>query len=276
MFIIDQGSFSAYFWSMVRLSAVLSAIIILIVMNSSCTTTKYSTYFNNAKDTSFLELPTNREHVIKSNDMLSIAVSSLNHEASAIFNSTNGFTAGSSTVAGTYNQSSGYLVDADGNIQLPLLGSIRASGLTKDELKKNITESITDKRLLVDPVVHIRHLNFEVTVIGEVGHPTVITVPNEKISMLKALGLAGDITIYGKKNNVLLVREEGDKKIVRYIDLNSKNFLTSPYYYLQPNDIVYVEANKNKVASAGRITPFLPAILSGLSVVILVLDRVIQ
>jgi polysaccharide export outer membrane protein len=94
--------------------------------------------------------------------------------------------------------------------------------------------------------------------------------------MLKALGLAGDITIYGKKDRVLLIREEAGVKQVRHIDLNSQNFLNSPYYYLKPDDIVYVEANKNKVASAGRLTPFLPAILSGLSVVILVIDRVIQ
>jgi polysaccharide export outer membrane protein len=119
-------------------------------------------------------------------------------------------------------------------------------------------------------------LNFEVTVIGEVGNPSVITVPNEKISLLKALGLAGDITIYGRKDNVLLIREENGKKRVKHIDLNSKSFLSSPYYYLQPNDIVYVEANKNKVASVGRMTPYLPAILSGLSVIILVVDRVIQ
>jgi polysaccharide export outer membrane protein len=168
------------------------------------------------------------------------------------------------------------LVNADGQIQLPIIGSIKAAGLTKSQLKDNITKLILDKKLLVDPIVNIRHLNFEVTVIGEVGNPSVITVPNEKISLLKALGLAGDITIYGRKDNVLLIREENGKKRVKHIDLNSKSFLSSPYYYLQPNDIVYVEANKNKVASVGRMTPYLPAILSGLSVIILVVDRVIQ
>ncbi len=261
---------------MVRACTLAIVIILTLSFIISCTTTRYSTYFNNAKDTTLVEHHRGSEYIIKSNDILSIAVTSLNQEASSIFNSTNSFAISSSTVAGTHNQSSGYLVDPDGYIHLPILGKIKASGLTKDALKENITLSILENRLLVDPVVSIRHLNFEVTIIGEVGHPTVITVPNEKISMLKALGLAGDITIYGRKDNVLLVREEDGKKMVRYIDLNSKNFLSSPYYYLKPNDIVYVEANKNKVASAGRLTPFLPAILSGLSVVILVLDRVIQ
>lgn len=261
---------------MVRASLMPIMIILCHILNQSCTTTRYSTYFNNAKDTTLMEIQPDREYIIKSNDILSISVSSLNQEASSIFNSTNSFAISSSTVAGTHNQSSGYLVDPEGFIYLPLLGKVRASGLTKDGLKQYITNEILEKKLLVDPVVSIRHLNYEVTIIGEVGHPTVITVPNEKISLLKALGLAGDITIYGRKDNVLLVREEQGEKMVRYIDLNSKDFFTSPYYYLKPNDIVYVEANRNKVANAGRLTPFLPAILSGLSVAILVLDRVIQ
>ena len=116
--------------------------------------------------------------------------------------------------------------------------------------------------------VEIRFLNFEVTVIGEVAKPTVITVPSEKISLLKAIGLAGDLTIYGKRENVLLIREENGKKITRHIDLNSSNFFNSPYYYLEPNDVVYVQPNKAKVASAGRTQQLLPIILSGLSVVV--------
>ena len=117
-------------------------------------------------------------------------------------------------------------------------------------------EDILEKKLLIDPIVNIRHLNFEVTVIGEVGRPTVITVPSEKISLLKALGLAGDITIYGRKDNVLLVRESEGKNTVKHIDLNSKDFLTSPYYYLQPNDIIYVERfHKRIIQSIQDIAP---------------------
>lgn len=254
----------------------LSILLLGLIYLTACVSTKETTYFNNAIDTVYAGSQPELENLIRSNDILSISVSSLNQEASAIFNATNTFAISSSTISGSNAQSTGYLVDRQGYIQLPLLGSIKAAGLSRDQLKKNITAMILEKRLLVDPIVNIRHLNFEVTVIGEVGHPTVITVPNEKISMLKALGLAGDITIYGKKDRVLLIREEAGKKQVRYIDLNSKNFLNSPYYYLKPDDVVYVEANKNKVASAGRLTPFLPAILSGLSVVILVIDRVIQ
>jgi len=129
---------------------------------------------------------------------------------------------------------------------------------------------------LIDPVVTIRHLNYEVTVIGEVDKPTVINVPNEKISLLKALGIAGDITIYGKKENVLLIREVEGKRIIIRIDLNSKDFLSSPYYYLQPNDVVYVEANERKVKNANRNQQILPAILSSLSIVAVVISALIR
>ncbi len=112
--------------------------------------------------------------------------------------------------------------------------------------------------------------------LGEVAKPTVITVPNEKISLLKALGLAGDLTIYGKRDNVLLIREENGKKITRHIDLNSSNFFNSPYYYLQPNDVIYVQPNATKVATAGRSQQFLPIIFSALSVLAIVIDRALR
>jgi len=101
-------------------------------------------------------------------------------------------------------------------------------------------------------------------------------VPNEKISLLKALGIAGDITVFGKKENVMLIREIEGKRKVKLIDLNSKTFLSSPYYYLQPNDVVYVEANKYKVINANRNQQLLPTILSGLSVIALVITALLR
>jgi polysaccharide export outer membrane protein len=168
------------------------------------------------------------------------------------------------------------LVNTEGTIQLPILGNIKAEGLTKKQLKASITNLINEKKLLIDPVVTIRHLNYEVTVIGEVGKPTVINVPNEKISMLKALGIAGDITIYGKKENVLLIREVEGKRIINRIDLNSKDFLSSPFFYLQPNDVVYVEPNKIKILNANRNQQLLPTILSALSIVAVVITTLVR
>lgn len=258
---------------------ILLAIILMQTTLMSCVSTKSTTYFNNATDTVIVynTLKTLKEqHIpkIQKHDILNISITSLNQDASAIFNTTNNFVFTASTSTGSNTQSSGYLVNDNGMIHLPLLGNIKADGLSKSQLTDTITQIILEKRLLLNPIVNIRHVNYEVTVIGEVGKPSVISVPNENISLLKAIGLAGDITIYGRKDHVLLIREADGIKQVKYIDLNSKNFLLSPYYYLQPNDVIYVESNKNKVASVGRGTRLLPVFLSGLSVVILLVDRV--
>jgi len=246
-----------------------------MLLSISCTSTKKTVYFYNVLDTTFLQRGPETEKPIEENDILAITISSANAEASAVFNQPNNNNVRSTTVTGSNTEPGGYLVGSDGTIQLlGGLGTVKAAGLTKKELKDNITNVILSKKLLVDPLVEIRFLNFEVTVIGEVAKPTVITVPSEKISLLKAIGLAGDLTIYGKRDNVLLIREENGKKKTRHINLNSSNFFNSPYYYLQPNDIVYVSPNKAKIASAGRTAQLLPIILGSLSIVVVVLDRI--
>ena len=224
----------------------------------SCTSTKSISYFQSEKDTSFVIIPDTIEAPIEKNSILSINISSLNKVASADFNSNE-------------KSEKGYLVNNDGNLELPILGSIHAEGLTKKQLKELITSIILEKGLLIDPIVEIRHVNYEVTVLGEVASPAVITVPSEKISMVKALGLAGDMTIYGKRDNVLLIREEDGKRTTHRVNLNSIDFLNSPYYYLKPNDLVYVEPNKSKIASTDRVLLILPIILSSLSIVLIVL-----
>ena len=259
---------------MLRTLNFLFIVALIMILSISCTSTKKTVYFYNVQDTTFLNRGPEIQTPIQENDILGISISSLNAEASAIFNPPNNNNIRSTTVTGNNTEPGGYLVNSDGTIQLPVLGNIKAAGLTKKELKDNITNMILSKKLLVDPLVEIRFLNYEVTVIGEVAHPTVITVPSEKISLLKAIGLAGDLTIYGKRENVLLIREENGKKKTRHIDLNSSNFFNSPYYYLQPNDVVYVEPNKAKVASASRSQQLLPILLSSLSIIVIVLDRV--
>ena len=247
-----------------------------IFLMSSCANTKNIVYFNNVKDTTFYSGNVQFQNLIEANDILSITISSLNAEASAAFNLQNNYIGRATTVTGSNTESGGYLVNANGNIDLPMLGTVKAAGFTKNQLKDNITNLILTRKLLVDPIVDIRYLNFEVTVLGEVNKPTVITVPSEKISMLKAIGLAGDLTIYGKRKNVLLIREENGRKMTRHIDLNSDNFFNSPYYYLQPNDVIYVEPNKNKAATAKRNPQILPVVFSALSVVAIVVDRLLR
>lgn len=252
-------------------------LISIVICSSSCANTKKSTYFLNASDTTIKSrLEDAASPVIQKNDILSVTITSLNAEASAIFNISNNSSSSTVTSVGGNQVATGYLVNSDGFIQLPILGNILVAGSTSKEVKELITRTLLQKKLLIDPIVTIHHLNYEVTVIGEVGKPTVINVPSEKISLLKALGLAGDITIYGRKENVLLIREISGKRQVRRIDLNSADFLTSPYYYLQPNDVVYVEANKNKVAASSAVKQTLPILLSGISIILLTLDRIIR
>ena len=261
---------------MARFFLLFSCFLCAALFFSSCTNTKKIVYFNNVPDATFAATKVPKPTPIEPNDILSITISSASAEASTPFNLQSNNISRSTTVTGSNNESGGYLVNPDGTIDLPILGTVKAAGLTKDELKDNITNLILSRKLLVDPIVDIRYLNFEVTVLGEVARPTVITVPSEKISLLKAIGLAGDLTIYGKRDNVLLIREENGEKITRHINLNSSDFFDSPYYYLRPNDVIYVQPNATKAATASRSTQYLPIIFSALSVIAIVLDRILR
>lgn len=242
-----------------------SVLLVFILAMSSCYSTKKSSYFNEVQDATILAKADEMQINIQKNDLLSITISSANSLADAPFNVNNNVKASNLTSSGNRNETSGYLVDMDGNVEINQLGKIKAAGLTKKQLKEAITKLLLNKQLLIDPIVTIRHMNFEVTVMGEVGKPSVISVPNEKISLIGALGSAGDITIYGQKGNVLLIRESDGKRLVKRLNLNSKDFLQSEYYYLQPNDIVYVEADKNRLANVDRTRLILPTILSAAS-----------
>jgi polysaccharide export outer membrane protein len=259
-------------WPQGWLSLKCYIILASLLAGVSCTSTKKAVYFSDQKSGSF-DAPSIPKLVIQNNDLLSISVSSLNPEASAVFNQPNNAPANSTT---TTTSATGYLVDGEGNIQFPFLGAVKASGLTKDELKDKLTKAMVDKKLLVDPIITIRFLNFKVTVLGEVAHPTVVTVPSERISLLEAIGLAGDLTIYAQRDNVLVIRDEDGKKVTHRLNLNSTELFTSPYYYLKTNDVVYVEPNKSKVATTSRSVQWIPIVLSALSLGVIVVDRIIR
>lgn len=248
---------------------------LLILSATGCINTKKAVYFNDLNTTIIASNTPVPETIIRKNDLLNITVSSLDAASSAIFNAPNMLP--QTNTGGGSNEILGYLVGTDGMIQFPILGNIKADGLTKDQLKTTIQKKLIEQDLLKGPIVSVRFLNFRVTVLGEVKNPTAIPVPSEKISLLEAIGLAGDLTIYAKRDNVLVIREKenGDKEIKR-INLNSVELLSSPYYYLKSNDIVYVEPNKSKVASAGRGQQWVPAVLSGLSLIAIVIDRLVK
>lgn len=263
----------------IGLSVRISLILCMIFCSVSCVNTKKAAYFYGINDTTisspYSKIP---EPVIYQNDILTISVSSPNPEADIIFNAPNTMlTQSGGGAAGSLGSStSGYLVNPEGAIQFPMIGTIKVAGLTKTEVKSLITKTLVDKKLLVDPIVSIRIINFRVTVMGEVRLPSVVTVPSEKMSLLEALGMAGDLTVFAKRDNILLIREENGQKIIRRINLNSKDLLTSQYYYLKSNDIVYVEANAAKLASAERSTQLLPIILSGASVLAVIIGLILK
>lgn len=243
---------------------------IITAFVSSCTSTKKSIYFNDQPEGIINNTAPAIQQTINASDILSISVSSLNPEASVIFNNSNV----SSNSANEGNRGGGgYLVEQDGSIQFPILGKIQVAGLTKSELTEFLRKTLIDKKLLIDPIVTVNFLNFRVTVLGEVAHPQVVTVPSEKISLLEAIGSAGDLTPYARRDNILLIREEKGRRLLKRINLNSSNILSSPYYYLKSNDIVYAEPNSTKVFATSDTREILPLVISVLGLVTLALYR---
>ncbi len=205
-------------------------------------------YLENLSDTTGKGAVKIPELRIQKNDQLFIQVysGSKKPEASDVF-----YNLPASQGASSGAVTSGFLVDVSGNIDYPQLGTIHAEGLTKLELAAEIKKRLTQPvELLADPSVIIRFLNFKVNVLGEVARPGLINVPGERITILEAIGLAGDITQYGRKNTVKVIREiDGDRNIGT-IDLSSKDLFESPYYNLLQNDVVMVEPSKRKAQSA--------------------------
>lgn len=192
---------------------------------------------------------------VQPNDILEITVSSLSAESNVLFNNMILPTTGNTNVlADRINE--GYLVDKDGTINFPVIGRIVLGGLTKDEAQQKMTDLI--KAHVKNPIVNVRFKNFKITVIGEVAKPSTFIVETEKINVLEALGLAGDMTAFGRRENVLIIREKDGIRTAVRINLNDATVLNSPYFYLQQNDVVYVEPNnKVKVADTAPGNRFL-------------------
>lgn len=186
-----------------------------------------------------------KESLIQKDDILSIVVYSDNPEATAIYNQAS---ASSTTKIAadptTASKTTGYLVDQRGNINFHGLGRIKVAGMTRLQLMDTIALRLTP--YLQNPYVDIRFLNARVTILGEVQRPGVFTLPDEKISVLELIGMAGDITIYGKKENVLIIREQNGKREFGRLDLRRTDIFQSPYFYLQQNDLVMIEPNSKK------------------------------
>ena len=223
----------------------------VLTIISSCVSTKDVPYMKNAD---IVDLTPSRglyDAKIMPKDLLTITVSTLNADASAPFNggSTSIVAQGNSNTASTQ----GYLVDNNGDIELPLVGKIHVAGLTKTLCQEAIRERIAPYLAKTErPLVTVRMSSYRITVLGEVKGPGVIPVTTEKISVLEAIASAGDLSIYGRRDNVMLIREDSNgQKSIHRLNLNDANIINSPYFYLQQNDVLYIQPNKVQASNAG-------------------------
>ena len=224
------------------------AILAIMVALTSCGTVKDIAYFQNKVVNQPEAIDKHAGIVIQPKDMLSIVVSSRNPELVAMFNlPVISYQAGSEIVSGAGQQRlMGYVVDNDGCIDFPVLGPIKVAGLTRWELSELIKNKLIKDGLLTDAVVTVEFMNFKVSVIGEVNSPGTYTLTNDKVTILQAISLARDLTIFGQRENVCVIREREGERVIYEINLCDVSMFNSPAYYLQQNDVVYVQPSQVK------------------------------
>lgn len=201
--------------------------IVLVFLFSSCVSKKKFVYLQGAQD--FGTVSSNYDPIIQNDDLLSIVVSTLESDAATPFNTPS------------------YLVDNEGKIDFPVVGTVQVAGYSIKELKNMLKQKLASQ--LVDPVINIKILNFKVTVLGDVLQPGVKTFPNHRVTLFDAIGASGDLTAFGKRYNILIVRDIQGLKTFNRVDITKADFVNSPFYYLDQNDLVYVEQRKAKIDS---------------------------
>lgn len=217
----------------------------LVVVLGACRSSKKIIYLQDVEQQMEQQIAQEFEVKIHKDDLLSIVVNSTNPELAVPFNQpvvsyqVDSRPYGNATVLG-------YLVDKNGEIDFPILGKIFVEGMSRNQLRDYIKERIIAENYIKDPIVSVKFLNFKVSVIGEVQRPGSFTISGDRITLLEALSMAGDLTIYGKRDRIAVIREEGGERKILFHDLRTSDVFQSPYYYLQQNDIVYVEPNKRK------------------------------
>lgn len=242
----------------------------VLFLASSCVSKKSMVYFGDTKGVEINKTLQNYEATIQKDDMLSIIVSATNVEAVLPFNIYETPVLGNSI--GTLNPLP-YLVNAKGEIKFPVLGTLKVTGLTTSALSEVLVDKLSE--YISKPIVNIRTTNFKITVLGEVNNPGTYNIPNKRITVLEALGLAGDLTINGTRNNISLIRERDGSRVFIPLDITQKKLFNSPYYYLSQNDLIYVEPNKAKINSSvvGANTSIIFASITSLISIIAILTR---
>ena len=249
----------------------LKYLFILLLLIISCGIQKKNViYFNEKPKAENKEI--SFEVKFKKDDILAINISGGDENTLKILNSSV-----ITSTNKTYNSGTpilnGYLVDNNGEINLPILGKLKVEGLNRNELIKILEEKLIP--YLKNPIVYVQIQNYRVTILGEVKNPGTYSIPNEKISLLELIGISGDLTIYGKRNNILIIREINNVKNEIRVDLTKQNILSSSDYYLQQNDIIYIEPNRSKINSS-LVSPTAGIFISIASLIITTINLIVK
>ena len=224
--------------------------LLMIVFLTGCVGQKKILYLQDLEEQEKFKINGSYDVEITYDDLLGITVNSRNPELTVPFTLQTG-AVGSSSATGVSGSSGQkgieYLVDSKGDIDFPVLGKIHVVGMTRMELTNYIKRRLIDEDYIKDPIVIVKFLNFKVSVLGDVGSPGVINVSSDRITVFEAISQAGDLAITGRRYNVTIIREENGERVPYYLDLRSKDVFDSPCYYLQQNDLVYVEPSRNKI-----------------------------
>ncbi len=238
-------------------------LILSLCLLLSCVSHKDIGYFQGIEDGAQFAIKHDLKPLIQKGDILSISVSSLSPEANKFFSFHN---------ENVNSSSLGYLVDTEGMVEIPLIGRVKLEGLDNIIAKDTIRCRL--EKYLDSPTVSLRIDNYRVTLLGEVNKPGVYYIKNDKISILEALGIAGDLSIYGKRKEIFIIREINGQSTFNKVDITSKDIFNTPFYYLKSGDVVYVNPNKAKVSNSGNFYRLAPLILSSLTVITLFWARV--
>ena len=251
----------------------LSLVLILTFIGVSCVSEGEILYVQDI-DTALTERELNYESIIKKDDILRIIVTSENMKLVQPFNQMINPTADNDLSITSQNKLFGYLVNNEGNISFPLLGDVLAAGVSRKDLKNNIQERLRNE-YVKDATVDLRVVNFKITVLGEVNRPGNYNFTHNRITLLQAIGMAGDLTIYGNRKNITVLRDVDGVQKVNKLDLTKSDFIDSEYYYLQQNDVIIIEPNNAQVQAAGfnRNASLYVSVASVLLSLIVILSR---
>jgi polysaccharide export outer membrane protein len=252
----------------------LIAAVVGAVLFASCGETMEIAYVKDAPRENPQEVTAEFSKGIQPNDLLYIYVESETPEASILFNQeTNKIATSNGVVMNPgSNAVTGYLVNQEGDIIFPVLKKVHVQGMTHNELAAELERRLVSEGHILDAVVTVKLMNFRVSVLGDVMRPGQIVASGERMTIFEALSMVGDMTIYGQRTNVTVIREENGVRTIGEIDLTSKDAFNSPYYYLHQNDVVYVEPNMKKKKTADRDPMIMTYISTGVSVLSMLLS----